>query len=208
MESDDCVPGSMSSLARVTRPRFWAGAALSLVLLAGSQLSARADEAKTTSTTTTTSSGPTFSGNVSWYGGQFHGRKTASGEIFDIKKCTAAHRKLPFGTKVLVENPRTGKSVIVKVNDRGPYAKGRVLDLSRGAAEKLGILLGGVAFVDCTVLGKNGPSSSSINKAVIGFFPEEHFVALAINSDQGLCSDVEDADVNFDVDSSMISFVD
>jgi rare lipoprotein A len=102
---------------------------------------------------------PSFSGNVSWYGAQFHGRKTASGEIFDMKKSTAAHRKLPFFTKVLVENPRSGKSVVVKVNDRGPYAKGRVLDLSRGAAEKLGILLGGVAFVDCTVLGKDAKTS-------------------------------------------------
>lgn len=102
----------------------------------------------------------TFSGNASWYGGKFHGRKTASGEIFDMKKHTAAHRKLPFFTKVLVENPRNGKSVVVKVNDRGPYAKGRVLDLSRGAAEKLGILLGGVAFVDCTVLPKGDANTT------------------------------------------------
>lgn len=111
-------------------------------------------------------SGPTFKGNVSWYGAKFHGRKTASGEIFDMKKHTAAHRKLPFFTKVLIENPRTGKSVVVKVNDRGPYAKGRVLDLSRGAAEKLGILLGGVAFVECTVLGKDGPTS--MERMIIG----------------------------------------
>ncbi len=100
-----------------------------------------------------------FSGRVSWYGPGFDGKKTASGELFDMKKSTAAHLKLKFGTKVLVENPRTGKTVVVKVNDRGPYAKGRVMDLSRGAAEKLGTLLGGVAFVDCTVLDKDDPQA-------------------------------------------------
>lgn len=100
-----------------------------------------------------------FSGRVSWYGPGFDGKKTASGELFDMRKSTAAHLKLKFGTKVLVENPRTGKTVVVKVNDRGPYAKGRVMDLSRGAAEKLGTLLGGVAFVDCTVLDKDDPQA-------------------------------------------------
>lgn len=111
-------------------------------------------------------SGPTFSGNVSWYGPGFDGKKTASGEIFDMKKSTAAHLKLPFQTKVLVENPRTGKSVVVKVNDRGPYAKKRVMDLSKGAAQKLGTLLGGVAFVECTVIGKDA-KASLINPLII-----------------------------------------
>ncbi len=93
-----------------------------------------------------------FSGNVSWYGMPFHGRKTASGEIFDMNKCTSAHLKLPFKTKVMVEDPKTGKSVVVKVNDRGPYAKGRVMDLSKGAATKLGTISHGVAYVECTVV--------------------------------------------------------
>lgn len=65
---------------------------------------------------------------------------------------TAAHRTLPFGTRVMVENPKNGKSVIVKVNDRGPFVKSRVMDLSQGAAKQLGTLLGGVAFVECTIL--------------------------------------------------------
>lgn len=103
---------------------------------------------------------PKFSGNCSWYGPGFNGKKTASGEIFDMSKSTAAHRKLSFGTKVLVEHPKTGKTVIVKVNDRGPYAKGRVMDLSRGAAQKLGILLGGVTYLECTVLPKDSPTTS------------------------------------------------
>jgi rare lipoprotein A len=96
--------------------------------------------------------GKTFSGNVSWYGPQFQGKKTASGRPFDMNKLTCAHRNLPFGTKILVENPRTGQSVIVEVIDRGPYAGHRVMDLSREAARRLGIILGGLAFVQCTVI--------------------------------------------------------
>lgn len=97
-----------------------------------------------------------FSGNISWYGPQFNGKKTASGEVFDMNKSTAAHLTLPFGSKVLVEDPRTGKTVIVKVNDRGPYVRSRVMDLSKEGARKLGTLLTGVAFVDCLVLSPQG----------------------------------------------------
>jgi rare lipoprotein A len=94
----------------------------------------------------------TFSGNISWYGSHFNGRKTASGEIFDMSKRTAAHRSLAFSSKVMVEDPRTGGSVVVKVNDRGPFVKSRVMDISRGAANTLGTLNRGVTYVDCTVL--------------------------------------------------------
>jgi len=97
-------------------------------------------------------SGKSFSGKASWYGPGFNGKKTASGEIFDMNKCSAAHLKLPFNTKVQVEDPRTGKTVIVKVNDRGPYVKTRVMDMSKGAATKLGTISRGVAFIDCLVL--------------------------------------------------------
>ncbi|MBP7863167.1 septal ring lytic transglycosylase RlpA family protein [bacterium] len=96
--------------------------------------------------------GKSFSGKASWYGPGFNGKKTASGEIFDMNKCSAAHLKLPFQTKVQIEDPRTGKTVIVKVNDRGPYVKTRVLDMSKGAAVKLGTISRGVAFIDCLVL--------------------------------------------------------
>ncbi|MBX9690518.1 MAG: septal ring lytic transglycosylase RlpA family protein [Candidatus Obscuribacterales bacterium] len=95
---------------------------------------------------------PKFSGNASWYGVPFHGRKTASGEIFDMNKLSAAHLKLPLPTRALVEDPRSGNTVIVKVNDRGPYAKNRVMDLSREAARQLGTMPRGVAFVEITVL--------------------------------------------------------
>ncbi len=79
------------------------------------------------------------SGGASWYGPGFHGRRTASGETFNTNAMTAAHRTLPFGTKVKVVNKKTGKSVVVRINDRGPYAHGRVIDLSKASAQALGI---------------------------------------------------------------------
>jgi rare lipoprotein A len=93
-----------------------------------------------------------FSGNASWYGEGFDGKKTACGEIFDMNKQTCAHLKLPFQTKVLVEDPKTGKSVVVRVTDRGPYACKRIMDLAKGAARKLGTLSKGVAYIDCTLI--------------------------------------------------------
>lgn len=78
-------------------------------------------------------------GNASWYGPGFHGHRTANGERFDMDELTAAHKTLPFGTRVLVHNPRNGKQVVVRINDRGPFAKGRIIDLSRAAAAALGI---------------------------------------------------------------------
>ena len=84
-------------------------------------------------------------GTASWYGPGFHGRLTANGERFDTNELTAAHKTLPFGTKVQVINATTGLAVVVRINDRGPYAHGRIIDLSRRAAESIGI--SGVAKV-------------------------------------------------------------
>ncbi len=95
-----------------------------------------------------------FSGNASWYGPHFHGHKTSDGTIFDQDGLTAAHRSLPFGTKLLVMNRKTGASCVVKVNDRGPFIDGRIIDLSKGAARQLNMLGSGVAIVDCIVLGR------------------------------------------------------
>jgi rare lipoprotein A len=78
-------------------------------------------------------------GVASWYGPGFHGRRTANGEKYDMHDMTAAHKTLPFGTRVLVHNPRTGKEVVVRINDRGPFVRGRVIDLSKAAAGALGI---------------------------------------------------------------------
>lgn len=86
---------------------------------------------------------------ASWYG---YSGITANGEKFDGTGMTAAHKTLPFGTMVLVERIKTGKTVVVRINDRGPYIKGRGIDLSREAAEKLGMLESGIAKVRLTIL--------------------------------------------------------
>ncbi|CAN5351350.1 hypothetical protein BH10CYA1_BH10CYA1_17240 [soil metagenome] len=100
--------------------------------------------------------GSKFSGHASWYGGKFHGRRTSDGSTFDQDGLTAAHRSLPFGTKLLVMNRRTGDSCVVQVNDRGPFVGDRVIDLSKGAAKRLNMLGSGIAVVDCLVLRGDG----------------------------------------------------
>jgi len=86
-------------------------------------------------------------GHASWYGAQFANRPTASGTLFDPEKLTAAHRKLPLGTKVVVTNLHNGRSVLVTINDRGPYSGNREIDLSYRAARVLGMVQRGVARV-------------------------------------------------------------
>ena len=96
--------------------------------------------------------GYTFTGDASYYGKGFDGKKTASGEIFDRNAMTCAHRSLPFGTKLKVVRVKTGASVVVRVNDRGPYAKRRVLDLSEAAGKVLGLDKAGHAEVKAVVV--------------------------------------------------------
>jgi rare lipoprotein A len=95
-----------------------------------------------------------IAGLASFYAAKFHGRRTASGEKFSSKLLTAAHLTLPFGTQLKVTNPANNKSVIVRVNDRGPYIRGRMLDLSRAAADLIGITRSGVARVELEILEK------------------------------------------------------
>lgn len=95
----------------------------------------------------------TASGVASWYGGKFHGRRTASGETYNQHAMTAAHRTLPFGTEVVVTNEATGKSVVVRINDRGPFTGGRVIDLSHKAASQIGMINSGTARVTLEVIG-------------------------------------------------------
>lgn len=92
------------------------------------------------------------SGVASYYGVRFAGRSTASGEPFDPSELTAAHRTLPFGSRVRVTSKRTGKSVIVRINDRGPFHAGRVIDLSRAAADRIGIVRQGKGSVSLALL--------------------------------------------------------
>ncbi|MGB7412935.1 MAG: septal ring lytic transglycosylase RlpA family protein [Thermosynechococcaceae cyanobacterium] len=91
-------------------------------------------------------------GQASWYGGGFHGRKTASGERYNQNEMTAAHKRLRFGTRVRVTNLSNGRSVVVRINDRGPFVRGRVIDLSRSGAQAIGMMGSGVAPVSVEVL--------------------------------------------------------
>lgn len=121
----------------------WAGAAclLMLALLVGCS-----------STPNSSASGHSDTGQASYYGNEFHGRKTANGERFDQGKLTAAHRSLPFGTRVKVTNTQNGKTVVVRVNDRGPFVKGRIIDLSSSAFKSIASLNAGVVPVRIQVM--------------------------------------------------------
>jgi peptidoglycan lytic transglycosylase len=116
-------------------------------------------------------------GDASWYGKQFHGRKTADGDRFSQEEMTAAHRTLPLGTKVMVENSETGKQVEVKINDRGPYAqtKRRIIDLSRAAADSIGIVQDGTKRVRVVVTEKApkpAPAEETFYEVQVGAFEE------------------------------------
>ncbi|MFT4267992.1 MAG: septal ring lytic transglycosylase RlpA family protein [Xenophilus sp.] len=95
-------------------------------------------------------------GGASWYGMEFHQRRTANGERFDMGAFTAAHKTLPFGTRVCVRSLINGKEVLVRVNDRGPYAAGRIIDLSRAAAEQIDMIGLGIKQVTLTLIGQEG----------------------------------------------------
>jgi rare lipoprotein A len=99
--------------------------------------------------------GEHFTAVASWYGEPFHGRLTASGERYNMHGFTAAHRSLPFGTRLRVMNPQTGKSSLVTVTDRGPFVRGRHLDLSYGAAKEIGLVGDGVGRVKVQVLDRD-----------------------------------------------------
>ena len=101
-----------------------------------------------------------MTGVASWYGPGFHGRRSASGEVYNQNAMTAAHRNLPFGTNVQVTNLNNGRSVIVRITDRGPFVRGRVIDLSAAAARVLGVMQSGVAPVQLNVLDNSQPVMS------------------------------------------------
>jgi len=95
-----------------------------------------------------------MTGIASWYGRRFMGKKTASGEIFDPEKMTAAHRRLPMGTIVKVMNLKNGRETVVRINDRGPYIPGRIIDLSRAAARQMDMIKRGLAPVRMEIIGR------------------------------------------------------
>ena len=96
-------------------------------------------------------------GVASWYGESFHGKQAANGELFDMEALTAAHRTLPLGSVVRVVNLVNGKHIHVRITDRGPYVNGRILDLSRGAAARIGMLAGGLSVVRVQLVGERRP---------------------------------------------------
>ena len=103
----------------------------------------------------------TLTGKASYYGGKFHGRKSASGKVYDMYKYTCAHKSLPFGTMLKVTNKTNGKTVTVEVTDRGPYVKGRIIDLSVAAAMDLDMMKAGVADVEAEIIKKEEKTTKS-----------------------------------------------
>ena len=94
--------------------------------------------------------------NASWYGSRFHGKKTANGEIYDQMAYTAAHKSIKFGTLLKLTNTKSGKSLVVRINDRGPYIPRRQLDLSKAAAIELGVIANGIARLKVEEINLNG----------------------------------------------------
>ena len=106
----------------------------------------------------------TSRGKASWYGGRWIGRKTANGEIYRAGDMTAAHKTLPFGTRVRVTDLKTGESTVVRINNRGPFIRGRVIDLSEAAASDIGMKRRGVVGVKLEVLAKEKSVSDKASK--------------------------------------------
>jgi rare lipoprotein A len=102
---------------------------------------------------TVVSVGDQFNGRASWYGPDFHGKSTSSGEVYDMHEMTAAHKTLPMNTIVRVKNQENGKSVVVRINDRGPFVDNRIIDLSNEAAQRMNMVNKGTALVSLEVLG-------------------------------------------------------
>lgn len=111
---------------------------------------------------TTVALGETYEGIASWYGPKFHGKKTSNGETYSMYAHTAAHKTLPMNTIVRVINQENGKSTIVRINDRGPFVAGRIIDLSNIAAKDIDMIANGTARVKIEVIGFNGAISNAI----------------------------------------------
>jgi rare lipoprotein A len=104
-------------------------------------------------------------GDASWYGGTFHGRRTANGEVYDMSQLTAAHRHAPLGSYAVVTNIETGRSVRVRINDRGPFKQDRIIDLSHAAARQLGMLEAGITRVKVEFLPNTRPAATFLVQA-------------------------------------------
>jgi rare lipoprotein A len=132
--------------------RFVAAASISIALAQAAAFAAPAAAPALAPAAAPAEPGAFQTGVASWYGADFHGRRTSNGEIYDKEKLTCAHRSLAFGSYVLVANLDNGSSVVVRVNDRGPFAKDRIIDLSEAAARIIGMIPTGTARVSLTLL--------------------------------------------------------
>lgn len=117
-------------------------------------------------------------GTASYYGDRFHGRRTASGRPFNMNALTAAHRNWSFGTLVKVTNKANGRSVVVTINDRGPYVAGRTIDVSKGAARELGMMGSGVARVRLEVIGKGTDYSGTRAEPIMASLGHEQRLVM------------------------------
>jgi len=148
----------MVAMRRARLPATWLPALVAAALLGApgcgaSSSGATADAGIPADAAPDAGTGTVLTGRASWYGGKFHGRKTASGERFDKNRLTAAHRTLPFGTRVRVTNLENSRSVVVRINDRGPFGRRkRIIDLSEAAARRLRMISAGVVRVRVEVL--------------------------------------------------------
>jgi rare lipoprotein A len=126
-------------------------------------------------------------GYASWYGPKFHGRRTANGEIYNMHKLTAAHKTLPFGIYVLVTNLDNGATVVVRINDRGPFVKGRIIDLSRAAAERIDMIRMGTARVKIERYDPSAPKAVFYSIQVGSYTRTENAAAVVARlADRGL----------------------
>ncbi|TKB64053.1 MAG: septal ring lytic transglycosylase RlpA family protein [Nitrospira sp.] len=152
----------MCRTRRSSRPLFWAmGLSLGMLVSACSWVPKGASQLDV---------GIEDRGVASWYGESFHGRQAANGELFDMDALTAAHRTLPLGSVVRVLNLTNGKHLLVRITDRGPYVNNRILDLSRGAAARLGMMEKGLSVVRVQLVGE-GRSTTLLSSESIGTAP-------------------------------------
>lgn len=145
--------------------------------------------------------GDRFDGVASWYGPDFHAKKTSNGEIYNMYAMTAAHKTLPMNTVVRVDNLENGKTTIVRINDRGPFVSGRIIDLSNKAAHEIDMVKKGTAKVKITVLGYNGlidnkvaPTTQTVEKkpAIKEVkIVEDDIVSTSINANLGITKQVQ-----------------
>lgn len=163
-------PWIVSRLAPVLSTTLFASSLLCLLLLAACSGNRKASTVPTVDI-------PVERGIASWYGPKFNGRRTASGERYDMNDKTAAHPSLPFGTRLGVRNTRTGREVTVRINDRGPFSKSRIIDLSYAAAKEIGVVGPGTASVELYLIPAEGaPPRYTVQ---VGAFSEpERAVAL------------------------------